>query len=182
MNTLVIHPEDESTDFLKSIYKNIANKTVITGEIEKRELDQLIKRYQWILMLGHGSPAGLFSMDQFPNSFGYIVDDVSAMYLRGRKQTMCIWCHSDEYFFKNKLKGFYTGMFISEMDEAQQFLTDDVGQDVIDESNDRFAYIIGQNINEPLDIVYHRLVEGYGELVRTNPVVRYNYQRLYYRD
>ena len=180
MNTLIIHPKDPSTDFLKPIYANIKNKTVITGGIEKRDLDQLIKRYGRILILGHGSPAGLFSVGRFPNSWGYIIDDVSAMYLRG-KQTVCIWCNADEYVFKNKLKGLYTGMFISEMSETDQFLTVDVSQDMIDDSNDCFATVIGENINEPLYTVFERLVKGYGELVKTNPVARYNYQRLYYR-
>lgn len=181
MKTLIIHAEDPSTDFLKPINANIKNKTVITGGIEKRELDQMIKRYGRILMLGHGSPAGLFSVGRFPNSWGYIIDDVSAMYLRG-KQTICIWCNADEYVFKNKLKGLYTGMFISEISEAEQFLTVDVSQEMIDESNERFAYIIGQNITEQINIIYTRLVEGYCELASTNPVARYNCQRLYYRE
>lgn len=131
-------------------------------------------------MLGHGSPAGLFSVGRFPNSWGYIIDDVSAMYLKG-KQTICVWCNADEYFWKNKLSGLFTGMFISELDEASQCGLANVRQEMIVESNERFAYIIGQNINEPLDIVYRRLVEGYCELALTNPVASYNYQRLYHR-
>lgn len=103
------------------------------------------------------------------------------MYLRG-KQTMCIWCNADEYVFKNKLKGLHTGMFISEMEEAHQFNTEDVRQDMIDESNDLFADVIGRNINETLHTIYNRLLEGYGKLVETNAVARYNYQRLYYRE
>lgn len=178
--TLIIHPKDHSTDFLKPIYANIQNKTVITGGIGKRELDQLIKRYGRILMLGHGSPAGLFSVGRFPNSWGYIIDDVSAMYLRG-KQTMCIWCNADEYVWKNKLRGLFTGMFISELDEACQCGLVNVSQEMIDESNERFTYIIGQTITEQINIIYTQLVEGYCELALTNPVARYNYQRLYYR-
>ena len=120
--TSIIHPEDPSTDFLKTIYAKIQNKTVITGGMEKRELDQMIKRYPPILMLGHGSPSGLFSVGRFTNSWGYIIEEISSMYLRG-KQMMCIWCNADEFVFRNKLKGLYTGMFISEMSEALQFLT-----------------------------------------------------------
>ena len=53
---------------------------------------------------------------------------------------------------------------------------------MIDESNERFAYVIGQNITEQINIIYSLLVEGYSELPLTNPVARFNYQRLYYRD
>lgn len=68
MKTLIIHPQDETTDFLRPIYQKSFNKTVVTGGIPKRELDQLIKRYQRIIMMGHGSPSGLFSVGRFPNS------------------------------------------------------------------------------------------------------------------
>ena len=132
-------------------------------------------------MLGHGSPFGLFSMGEYPDSDGYIIDEVSAMYLRG-KETLCIWCYADEYVWRNKLWGLYTGMFISEMDEARQCGLVNVTQGMIDESNDLFANVIGRNINETPHIIYNRLLQDYGDLVKTNPVARYNYQRLYFRD
>lgn len=180
MKTLIIHPEDRTTDFLKPIYANIHDKTVITGGVPKRELDQLIKRYERIIMCGHGSPFGLFSMDRYPDSFGYIIDDISSMYLRSKK-TICVWCHADEYVWRKGLRGLFTGMFISELGEAQQCGLLGITQDQVDESNQRFSNIIGQNINEPLPTIYERLVKGYGELISSNPVARYNHQRLYIR-
>ena len=92
-----------------------------------------------------------------------------------------IWCNADEYVFQNKLKGLFTGMFISELDEASQYGLVNVSQEMIDESNDCFAMVIGENINETTYTIYHRLIEEYGDLVETNPVARYNFQRLYYR-
>jgi hypothetical protein len=58
MKTLVIHPEDKTTEFLTTIYANLNNKTVIKGGISKSELRELIEAHDRILMLGHGAPFG----------------------------------------------------------------------------------------------------------------------------
>jgi|GEM_PF-6234508 len=39
IKTLVIHPKDPTTDFLKPIYSNIIDKTVITGGVTKKRLN-----------------------------------------------------------------------------------------------------------------------------------------------
>ena len=43
MKTLIIHPNDRSTDFLSPIYQSVINATVITGGISKDELHNLDK-------------------------------------------------------------------------------------------------------------------------------------------
>ena len=66
MKTLVIHPDDRSTDFLKPIYSDITDATVLNGRgIDKKEVYELIKEHERIIMLGHGSPGGLFGVGQF---------------------------------------------------------------------------------------------------------------------
>ena len=65
MKTLIVHPKDDSTFFLDIVYKNIPNKTIITGGITKTELKELIKSHDRVMMMGHGSPGGLFSVGQF---------------------------------------------------------------------------------------------------------------------
>ena len=59
---LIIHPQDPSTSFLKPIYTRIKNKTIITGGINKEELKKQIELHDRVIMLGHGSPMGLFSV------------------------------------------------------------------------------------------------------------------------
>ena len=38
------------------------------------------------------------------------------------KETLSMWCFSDRFFRKHNLKGFHTGMIISEVDEAKFML------------------------------------------------------------
>ena len=58
-NVLVIHPDDRSTDFLKPSYADL-DATVLTQRDEFYNLAETMKRHNRIIMMGHGSPNGLF--------------------------------------------------------------------------------------------------------------------------
>ncbi|MGM0408353.1 MAG: hypothetical protein ACQERU_10225, partial [Bacteroidota bacterium] len=128
MRTLVIHPKDITTEFLKPIYAPITNKTVITGGVDN----------------------------------------------------IYIWCHASHFMAYNQLCGFGSGMFISELNEAHYFNYGDVDWDIIEESNYRFSTIVGKYIDEPLEMLFDYLIVDYGSLARTNPIARFNIERLYY--
>ena len=53
MKTLVIHPDDRSTDFLRPIYQNIPGATIITKNIAAHTLRDVIRVNEQIIMLGH---------------------------------------------------------------------------------------------------------------------------------
>jgi hypothetical protein len=179
MKTLVIHPgNDHSTVFLKPIFEPLTDKTVITGGVTKKQLRLNILTNDRILCLGHGSSSGLFSGGQFPDY--YIIDYSMANCLRG-KDNIFIWCNADKFVHRNRLHGFYSGMFISEVNEALYYdfpFTDDLEQ-VIDESNYAFSSIVGRHIDEPLDVLYKWVMKEYGELAETNPIAAFNFNRLY---
>lgn len=63
--TLVIHPKDKSTDFLKPIYHGRNDVTVITGGCTKEDVARAIDAHDHIVMMGHGTPQGLLAMGQF---------------------------------------------------------------------------------------------------------------------
>ena len=73
--TLVIHPDDRSTDFLKLIYKDKEDWTIINDcNIDRFTLKSLIRAYDRIIMMGHGSPSGLFN----PKNYSLMIDsDIS---------------------------------------------------------------------------------------------------------
>jgi len=80
---------------------------------------------------------------------------------------------------RNQLFGFGSGMFISEVEEAFYYDFWDVPQNLIDESNNRFASITSRYINEPLEVLYDNLITEYGSLASENPIARFNLERLY---
>lgn len=178
MKSLIIHPQDPTTDFLKPIYAPISNKTIIDGGINKTELKKLIDNHDRVIMLGHGSPQGLLSVNQFPNVGVFIIDDSMVDLLSKKTNNVFIWCNADLFVQSNRLNGFCTGMFISELDEAWYYDFWDLDERLIDESNDVFSSIVSKYINETLDVLFRNVIHEYGLLAKRNPIARFNLERL----
>jgi len=179
MKTLIIHPKDRSTDFLKPIYAGIPDQTVITGGTTRKELHELIRSHDRIIMMGHGYPGGLFSVGQFPAS-GVIVGPEEVEHLRG-KENIFIWCNADQFVKRNRLKGFSTGMFISEVGEANWCGLPGTQQDEVNESNDTFSQFMSEGLNEGLGArdLKETIRDRYGVLADINAVAAYNNERIY---
>lgn len=173
MKTLVIHPSDRTTDFLKPIYAG-KGFTVLDDNITRDKIIKGIHTHDRIIMLGHGCPQGLFSGDASTGFGGLVIDPKTSKILQD-KECVAIWCNADQYMNKYMLKGFYTGMFISEVAEAEMFNVPATA-DQVKVSNDTFAVLVGMNIDKPdLKDSVHRLYNG------SIPVMKYNRARLYER-
>ena len=177
-NTLIIHPKDETTQFLDIVYNPIPNKTIITGGLYRKEIHELIEGHDRVMMCGHGSPGGLFSVGQFPSNNFYVINDNSVGVLKKKNNSIFIWCNADKFVRKHNLKGFFSGMFISELYEAT-YCRVMSNQDDVDESNYGFCNLLSECINEPIEDMYQSIIEGYGEIAKRNPVAKFNHDRLY---
>ena len=126
-DTLVIHPNDSSTTSLKYVYLNKGFDVIDDPDIDKNILLEEIKKHKRIIMLGHGSHLGLVHPDLIRygkvRSGGrpFIIDDSFGELLK-TKETISVWCNSDQYFKRHSIPGFHTGMIISEESEAVMFL------------------------------------------------------------
>ena len=176
--TLVIHPEDDTTDFLCPIYRGMRDKTVIRKNISRKELLELADGHERVIMLGHGSPEGLFAANAFPDrrKGEFVVDKELVRALRD-KDNIYIWCHADQFVQRHKLTGFYTGMFISEMLEALYYDLD-VSQKSIDHSNKTFTRMVAGQVREHSSEIHRMVKKGYGLLQEVNPVIAFNCERL----
>ncbi len=179
MKTLVIHPKDRSTEFLKPIYEKIVNKTVVDGGLSYKEVNDLIKEHDRVIMLGHGCPYGLFSVGVFKTKYGLIIDFDSVEELSKKKDNVYIWCNANQFVDNNGLKGFYSGMFVSEIYEGEYEGLGTVTQNVIDESNNTFSSILGEHINNPTDVIHRNVTLMYEQVSYKNVVAKYNNERLY---
>jgi hypothetical protein len=183
MKTLVIHPKDSSTDFLIPIYMNLKSfpdfddVTIVRGGMNKSEVDKLIIEHDRIMMMGHGSPGGLFSVGQF-ESQGFIINHTTVPLLEN-KECIFIGCNADRFVEANNLKGLYSGMFISEVSEAKYCGLPGTPQDIVTESNEYFAKELGSVSERTLDEMYQHIKYTYGMLAEGNAVAEYNYNRLY---
>ena len=183
MKKLVIHPKDDSTLFLNKAYENLDDVTLVQGNVSKGQLRDMIQSHDQVMMMGHGSPRGLFSVGQFDGSYmSLIVDDSLSEVLSEKENSVFIWCNADQYVNYNELRGFYTGMFISEVAEAYLMGLRGTTQKEVDESNSSFVETIGAYAScgpRLMHAAARSSVLKYGQLASRNPVARYNRQRLY---
>jgi hypothetical protein len=189
MRTLVIHPQDSSTDFLTPIYTNLKSfpdfddVTIIRGGVTKDEVNEQIKQHDRIMMMGHGSPSGLFSVGKFDDMYltGLIIDRNTVPLLRD-KECIFIWCNADRFVNEYGLNGLYSGMFISEVTEAAYCGLPNTPQDIVNESNDFFAKEFGLVSDKPLIEAFEYIKDAYGTITENNPVAKYNHHRLYLKS
>lgn len=169
MKTLVIHPKDITTDFLSDIYSD-KDWTVININVSKSFLKKQIKEHDRIVMLGHGTGDGLIG-------FKRLIIDSNYVYLLRDKITVCIWCNADNFVKKYDLKGFYTGMIISEMDEANLYSLYETSQANITASNILFATAIKNAIDsdDMLSVVQQKYKKD------DNNIVNFNKERIWQR-
>ena len=180
MKTLVIHPDDRSTDFLKPIYADIKRKTVIVKDTSRDKLLALIRSHDTIIMLGHGSPNGLFNVSGIGKGV-MVIGDYMVEELRG-KQLIAIWCNCDKFIERHGLSALYSGMFISEVSEAR-YCGVQGDQAMVDESNSTFAVLLGNMLSDTsmdLEKTFDMVLESYEELGEVNTVAKYNSDRFYY--
>ncbi len=165
MKTLVIHPRDVTTDFLSAIYED-KDWHVIDSNVSSKELKHQIKMHDRIVMLGHGSGDGLFGYNKF-------VIDSKLVYLLRHKLTVCIWCNADVFVKKYGLNGFYTGMIVSEIEEAYMYSLN-VFYSEIGVSNMLFADAVKKGIDEPN--MAKVVLESY---TGTSAVIEFNRSNIY---
>ena len=109
---IVVHPKDPSTRFLHLIYEDIEGVLFFDSINQREKILEAIKaapREEFILLLGHGSPQGLL---------GGFIGDGDAGLRQDRPNLVGIWCYASTFAERHHLKGFFSGMFISELYEA----------------------------------------------------------------
>jgi len=168
MKTLVIHPLDNSTLFLSEIY-NDKDWDVIDTNVSKKILKEEIKNHDRIIMLGHGTEHGLIG-------FNHLIIDSTYVYLLRQKECICIWCNANIFVEKYKLKGFYTGMIISECEEALDYCIN-ANQQEINESNQLFSLALKNSIDN-VDFL-NEVKQFYTN--KNNKVINFNSNNLFYK-
>jgi len=169
MNTLVIHPKDITTDFLTEIYLN-KNWDVINTNVPPHQLKEQIQKYDRIIMLGHGIPQGLLGFGRL------IIDTTFIPLLKEKINNVYIWCNADQFVKANGLKGFATGMIISEVGEALYFgILPEKGE--IEVSNKLFA----EAIKNSIELVPNKMVNEvmYDYKHYNNQIIEYNKSNIY---
>lgn len=170
-NTLVIHPSDWSTDFLSLIYEDKDYDVISDCTISDHDLRAAIEAHDRIIMMGHGCNLGLFN----PRKGGLIINDSHADLLR-TKETVSIWCFSDQFFRRHNIPGFHTGMIISEVSEEFYMLGyAPLDEDDILSNMEHFASIINDCIDSSPEFMKKYILSRYND---DDPVTEFNRENI----
>lgn len=138
----VIHANDPTTKVLSQLYNTRDDVSMILNETSTNtDVRKAIHRDNEIMMLGHGNQYGLFSK---PNKKGkydrFMITGHHVQFLRN-KTCIGIWCYANLFAKKYGLKGLFSGMIVSELDEAAE-LHISTTKEEIDSEMEKFAYRI----------------------------------------
>lgn len=169
IRTLVLHPYDATTQFLRKVYERLGNYTLVTdfSGLTISDIRELMSGYERIIMLGHGTEDGLIDRERMI----YVVDATCVPVLK-EKECVFVWCNANIFKEKYDLEGFATGMFISEFGEAVECGKEMTVRE-IDESNDIFAEVLGSAMHMTdtisiRDYVFEGYNAGYNRAVEAN--------------
>ncbi|MBR3902163.1 MAG: hypothetical protein IKJ29_00720 [Akkermansia sp.] len=122
---IIIHPKDRTTTMLCALYQGIEARRITqdASSMEIRHTLNLSPGTERIMLLGHGCPDGLYSRtDDTVEYFDrLIISHHHAYPLRRHGSNLIgIWCHADQFARKERLHGLFSGMIITELNEAEE--------------------------------------------------------------
>lgn len=177
MNTLVIHPRDPSTEFLKIIYRNL-ECTVLDDMSSSAKIRKGLQESQRIFLLGHGTEVGLLSPYGGEQFGRLIVGPREVNFLRG-KEIISVFCNSNIFGIKYGLSGLFSGMIISEDYEAFDWLGYFIKEGEIRKHNRKWCGDLEKLILDktPLSKIPEKMRKNKG-----SDLDLFNYESLYYLE
>ena len=180
---LVIHPKDKTTAMLSALYDGLEAQ-VITDCRSTKEMGRLlhhVSTQERIMLLGHGSDKGLFFReDDSKNEFDKIIVGHSHRYHLNNhgSNIVAVWCNADQFARAEGLHGLFTGMIVSELNEALLYQVETT-QEELDRENVKLARRLRALLDEriPLSEIPKRMLAM--DDVQS-PLTTFNYNNFYY--
>ena len=169
---IVIHVDTMGdTTRLKKAYEGLENVTLLYNPTKEEVIGQLeLSDDPLVMCLGHGTTSGLFGT----NWQDYVVDR-SIIHLLQNRQMIGIWCFASSFAERYGLHGYFTSMFISNLNEAEGFgFPDNTDEDILNEVN-LFCESINTCLKEGVPIEqWTGLLQA--SCHKEKDFVRYNYE------
>ena len=174
----IIHANDPTTRILSQLYEQREDITVrVTETSTNGAIQRAIRKDDIIMMLGHGNQYGLFSAPDMNGIYRrFLITDRHVQFLRN-KTCIGIWCYANKFAERYGLHGLFSGMIISELQEAiDQNIT--VTKDEIDDEMGMFVKHLKDCMNRfELQEIPKRMSDM--DYVKSELTI-YNYNNLYY--
>lgn len=176
----IIHATDPTTQVLSLLYQQREDvRMLITERNTSSDVQRAIRSDDVVMMLGHGNEYGLFSKPEKNGEYRrFLITDKHVQFLRD-KSCIGIWCYANKFAEKYKLHGLFSGMIISELQEAI-----DLGvaatKEEIDKEMEKFTICLKDCIETyGLEQTPFRIKE-YDDV--QSVLTKFNYSNLYYYE
>ena len=176
----VIHANDPTTKVLSQLYEQRKDITAhITEMSTNGTVQRAIRTDDFIMMLGHGNEYGLFSKPEKNGDYKrFLITDKHVQFLR-KKTCIGIWCYDNKFAEKYKLHGLFSGMIISELQEAIDMEVP-ATKDEIDREMEKFTIRLKDCMDTyGLEQIPLRMKES--DDVQS-ALTKFNYSNLYYYE
>ena len=176
----VIHANDPTTQFLSVLYDTREDLiSHVTETSTNSDVIRAIRASDTIVMLGHGNEYGLFSKPSKNGKYErFMITDRHVQFLRD-KTCIGIWCHANQFAERYGLHWLFSGMIISELQEAIELGIPATEEEIYKE-RERFALRLKNCIEaysfDEIPARMKSLDDTQSELTR------FNYSNLYYYE
>ena len=180
---LVIHPKDKTTAMISALYDGLEEQ-VVTDYRKTKKMESMLQNVstqERIMFLGHGSDKGLFFReDDSKEGFDkVIVGHPHTYHLRKHGgKIVAVWCNADLFARAEGLHGLFTGMIVSELNEALLYQVETT-QEELDRENVKLAMRLRALLDAgiPLTEIPKRMLAM--DDVHS-PLTTFNYKNFYY--
>ena len=171
---IVVHVNTmPDTARMTACYEGLPDLIVLTnpgyGAVKK-----VLKEHpqETVMLMGHGSAKGLFTGDMK----GFLIDSKDVYLLRDRV-VIGLWCYAAEFADKYGLHGFFSSMFISNLEEALWFNYYETDAKEVDKEFDLYCIRIHELLRSktPLD-EWVKYLQDRADI--SKGFVRFNYEAL----
>ena len=176
----VIHANDPTTKVLSQLYEPREDITArITEMSTNGTVQRAIRDDDVIMMLGHGNEYGLFSKPEKNGEYKrFMITGKHVQFLRC-KICIGIWCYANLFAERYGLHGLFSGMIISEMQEAIDYHID-ATQNEIEAEMEKFAIRLRDCTEKyGLEQIPSRM-KGLDDV--QSALTKFNYGNLYYYE
>lgn len=173
MNTLVVHPYDETTLELERVYAGKQADVLHSETLARSDVETalLTGRYDRIILLGHGTEYGLCNMKS--DSYVFDLGLLRKIVIPRKIEVVAIWCHASLFFIDNADPSsvFSTGMFISEVREARDYFLFEADEDTVRRQFELFSEVLSTAAFLPISQIREYVDRHY---VGDDEVTRFN--------
>lgn len=175
-NPLIVHPPHARMAFLKALYKDLPQKTVINRHLLLSELSTAVSSHNRVWIMGKGCEYGLFAPGEKTKKL--MINAFLSRALAQGTHHIYLWNHANEFVEKHNLRGFYTGAFITEVWHAQIFEMWEADEAMVKEANETLVALLKDLLHLDSLALLKAIKRRYKPFTKNNPVAAFNYRHL----